>query len=164
VQLTWKAVNGADEYIVYRAKAKDAPYKKVITTTGTKYTNITGEAGKTYYYKVKAVSDDKKVENSEFSKVVKRTYDLSRPVVTAKSKTKKQVKLTWKKVDGAKKYVVYRATSKDGKYTKIATTTKTSYTNKKLKSGKTYYYKVKAIAKNSAANSACSVADKCKVR
>ncbi len=164
VQLTWKAVKGADEYVIYRAKAKDAPYKKMITTTGTKYTNITGEAGKTYYYKVKAVSDDKKVENSEFSKVVKRTYDLSRPVVTAKSKTKKQVKLSWKKVDGAKKYVVYRATSKDGKYTKIATTTKTSYTNKKLKSGKTYYYKVKAIAKNSAANSACSVADKCKVK
>lgn len=164
VKVTWNAVEGADEYIVYRAAAKSGPYKKMITTTGTKYTNISGTAGKTYYYKVKAVSDDKNVVNSSFSKVVKRTYDLARPAVTVKSKTKKQVKLTWKKTEGAKKYVVYRATSKNGKYTKIATTTKTTFTNKKLKSGKTYYYKVKAVAKNSAANSAFSLVDKCKVR
>lgn len=164
IKVTWDAVEGADEYAVYRSTSEAGSYKRMHITTGTTYTNTNATAGKTYYYKVKALSDDKSVDNSELGNVVKRTCDLKRPVVTAKSTVKKQVKLTWKKVSGAKKYTVYRATSKNGKYKKIATTTKLSYTNKSLKAGKTYYYKVKAIAKKSAANSAFSVVDKCKVK
>lgn len=163
-RVSWKAVAGAEEYAVYRSTSKNGAYKKMFTTTGTTYTNTSAKAGTLYYYKVKALTGDKSVDDSKFSAVVKRTCDLKKPVVTAKSPAKKQVKLTWKKVSGAKKYAVYRATSKNGKYTKIATTSKLSYTNKKLKSGKTYYYKVKAIAKNSAANSAFSTVDKCKSR
>ena len=163
-RVSWKAVKGAEEYAVYRSTSKNGAYKKMFTTTGTTYTNTSAKAGTLYYYKVKALTGDKSVDDSTFSAVVKRTCDLKAPAVTAKSKAKKQVKLTWKKVSGAKKYTVYRATSKNGKYTKIATTKKLSYTNKKLKSGKTYYYKVKAIAKNSAANSAFSTVDKCKSR
>ena len=60
-------------------------------------------------------------------------------------------------MEGAVKYEVYRATSKSGKYTKVATVTDaTSYTDKTAKKGKTYYYKVKAVATNSKANSAYS--------
>lgn len=162
VKVTWNAVEGADEYVVYRATSKDGSYKKLFTTTGTSYTNTSAKAGKTYYYKVKAVTDDKSVENSEFSKIVKRTCDLARPVVKASNVTKTgKVILTWNKVIGAEKYVVYRATSKDGTYKKMFTTTATSYTNTSAKAGKTYYYKVKAIdADNTAANSAYSVVDK----
>jgi len=64
-----------------------------------------------------------------------------------KSTTKKQAKLTWKKVDGASGYEIYKATSKDGKYKKVTTIKKGStktYTEKKLTSKKTYYYKVRA--------------------
>ena len=56
------------------------------------------------------------------------------------------VKLTWSEVLGAKKYEIYRATKKNGTYKRIATvSSKTSYTNKKLTPGKTYYYKVCAM-------------------
>jgi len=132
------------------------------TVTGTSYTNTSAKAGKAYWYKVKALTDDKAVDNSEFSAVVKRTADYARPVVTATA-GKKQVKLTWKKVEGAQKYQIYRATSEKGTYKKIATTTKLSYTNKNLKAKKTYYYKVKAIGAANAA-SAYSVVDKCKTK
>ena len=164
IKLTWKKVKGADQYKVYRATTKKGKYKLMKTVKGTSYINMNAKAGKAYYYKVKAVSKNKKITASAYSKIVKATCDLHRPVVTAKNKAKKQVKLTWKKVPGAKKYTVYRATSKNGKYKKIATTTKLTYTNKKLKKGKVYYYKVKAIAKNTAANSAFSTVDKCKVK
>lgn len=53
----------------------------------------------------------------------------------------------WGKVDGATGYYVYRSTSKNGKYTKVATIKKGStvtYKNTKLKSNKNYYYKVSA--------------------
>ena len=45
---------------------------------------------------------------------------------------------------------MYRATKSNGKYSVIKTVTKQStvkYTNKKLKSKKTYYYKVRAYKK-----------------
>lgn len=56
------------------------------------------------------------------------------------------VKVSWAKTSKAKKYTIYRATSKSGKYTKVGTTKSTSYTDKKTSRGKTYYYKVVANA------------------
>ena len=80
----------------------------------------------------------------------------AKPSVSIKLSSKKP-KVSWKPVEGATKYYVYRATSKSGKYTKVATVTDaTSYRDSKAKKGKTYYYKVKAVAANSAANSAYS--------
>ena len=60
-------------------------------------------------------------------------------------------KIKWYKVSNAKGYQIYRATSKSGKYSKIKTITSrstTSYTNKSLTLGKTYYYKVRAYKKS----------------
>ncbi|MGN0550517.1 MAG: Ig-like domain-containing protein [Acutalibacteraceae bacterium] len=72
--------------------------------------------------------------------------------VTPKTPTKLTVKkasgtsaaISWSKQTGAKGYMIYRSTSKNGTYTKIKTTTSTKYTNTGLKKGKTYYYKVRA--------------------
>lgn len=70
-----------------------------------------------------------------------------KPVINSvKNTAKKTAKVTWKKVDGAKSYKLYRATKKSGKYTLVKKNiTKTSYVNKNLKKGKTYYYKVTAV-------------------
>ncbi len=68
----------------------------------------------------------------------------------ATSKSKK-VTLSWKKVSDASGYEVYRATSKNGKYTKIKTIksgkTVKYVDSKKLKTNKKYYYKVRAYKK-----------------
>lgn len=63
---------------------------------------------------------------------------------------KKAMKVAWKKTAGASGYKVYRATSKKGKYTcvKTAASKTTSFTNKKLKKNKKYYYKVCAFVKS----------------
>ena len=50
--------------------------------------------------------------------------------------------LTWDAVPGAESYNVYRAESEDGPYTRINSTTATSYVNTGAKEGVTYYYKV----------------------
>ncbi len=66
--------------------------------------------------------------------------------VKASSKSYSSVKITWDKVSGASGYRVYRATSKDGKYSLIKTVTSgdtLSYTNTGLATGKNYYYKVR---------------------
>jgi len=83
------------------------------------------------------------------------TVDLARPVVTTTTSSGKP-KLTWKSVEGATKYQVYRATSKSGEYTLMKTTTGKTYTDTSAKKGKTYYYKVRALSNVSAATSAYS--------
>ena len=60
----------------------------------------------------------------------------------------KKVTLKWKKQKGVAGYQVYVSDLKNGKYKKLATVKKNSYTAKKLKVGKTYFYKVRAFKKN----------------
>ncbi len=57
----------------------------------------------------------------------------------------RSVRLKWRKTKGATGYQIYRATSRKGHFRKIATTRKNRLTNKKLKPGKTYFYKVRAF-------------------
>ena len=155
--LTWDAVDGADRYEIWRATSKTGTYTKAYTTTKTSYNNTGAVAGKTYYYKVRAVMDESSYASSAYSAVKSITCDLPAPVTSlSNNKTSGKPYLTWKAVDGAVKYEVYRATSKDGTYSKMLTTTKTSYTNTSAVAGTTYYYKVRAIAENSYANSGYS--------
>ncbi len=75
---------------------------------------------------------------------------LGKTKVTLK-KGKKKIKVSWKAVKNARGYKIYRATSKNGKYKKVKTITSSStksWTNKKLKSKKKYYYKVRAYTKS----------------
>lgn len=61
-------------------------------------------------------------------------------------KTSKSVSLEWKKVEGASGYEIYRSASKNGTYQRVAAIKKAgtvSYVDKSVKSGKTYYYKVR---------------------
>lgn len=58
------------------------------------------------------------------------------------------VKLSWKKVKDATGYVVYRYDYSKNKWGKVGMTTKTTFTNQKLKSGKIYKYAVKAYKKS----------------
>lgn len=75
------------------------------------------------------------------------TVVLAKPTVTAKA-SKKQVKVSWKKVAGADGYKVYRSTKKGSGFNAVKTIEDpetVSFTNKGLKSGKTYYYKIRAF-------------------
>ncbi|MBQ9179346.1 MAG: hypothetical protein IJ132_00930 [Firmicutes bacterium] len=87
------------------------------------------------------------VESGFAGAIAKVTVGLDKAKITKKTAGKKKATLKWKKVVGAKSYQVYRATKKNGKFKKVATVKKLSYTNKKLKSKKNYYYKVRAYAK-----------------
>lgn len=155
VKLTWNAVPGAVSYKVYRATSKNGSYRLMKTTTSTSYINTSGVAGTTYYYKVKAVAPAGKISKTSVVKI--RTCDLAKPTNVKKTTTSKGYpKVTWNAVDGAESYKVYRATNKDGTYKLMKTTTSLSYINTSAVKGKTYYYKVKAVCSNSAANSAYS--------
>ena len=155
--IKWTAVAGASKYEVYRSGTKSGTYTLLGTTANLNYTDNKANAGYTYYYKVKAVSKVKSTANSYYSTVIAATCHCAKPVVKIATTSAGNPTLTWNAVTGASQYEIYRATSQSGTYTKMYTTTKTSYTNTSAKSGTTYYYKVKAISKvRSTANSAFS--------
>ena len=154
--IKWTAVAGASKYYVYRSGSSNGTYKYVGTTTATNYTDNKANAGYTYYYKVKAVSKVSSGANSYYSVVIGATCHCARPSVKITT-SNGSPRLTWNAVTGASQYEVYRATSKNGSYTKMFTTSNLSYTNTSAKAGTTYYYKVKAVSKvKSTANSAFS--------
>ena len=154
--IKWTAVAGASQYEVYRSGSKDGTYTLLGTTTAANYTDSKANAGYTYYYKVKAVSKVSSGANSYYSVVIGATCHCARPSVKITT-SNGSPRLTWNAVSGASQYEVYRATSKNGSYTKMFTTSNLSYTNTSAKAGTTYYYKVKAVSKvKSTANSAFS--------
>lgn len=58
---------------------------------------------------------------------------------------KKKVTVTFKKAKGAKSYQIFRSTKKGKGYKKIGTVSKCKFVDKKAKSGKRYYYKVRSV-------------------
>ena len=150
----WSAVDGANRYYVYRSTTKDGTYSFLGSTAKLNYTDSKADAGTTYYYKVKAGIVNGVKSNS--SAAVAVTCRCARPSVKITT-SNGSPRLTWNAVAGASQYEVYRATSKNGTYTKMFTTSNLSYTNTSAKAGTTYYYKVKAVSKvKSAANSVFS--------
>lgn len=99
------------------------------------------KVGKTVV-KIKAGKSKKKIKVTVFPKTV------SGVKISKRSET--SASLSWKKSKGASGYRIYRSTSENGGFSKIATrkgAKKTSMVNNGLKKGKFYYYKVQAYGK-----------------
>lgn len=111
----------------------------------------------TYYLRVQASGNG-----------VGEEYELGLNKVTVKAPTissvqstqYNKIKVTWKTVAGAENYTIYRSTSKNGTYKKVKTisdTATTSWTDGSVKTGTTYYYKMKAkVTTNKATTSGYS--------
>ena len=140
-QLTWKAVSGAASYRVYRATTKNGAYTVINTTKALTYTNVGAALGTTYYYKVEALNAAGK--SMGFSAVVEGK--VAPVLAVGYSSVSGKPQLTWKAVPGATEYQVYRSTQQNSGYTKINTTTATSYVNTGAKAGTTYYYRIVAV-------------------
>lgn len=149
VKISWKKVSGASGYEVFQYNAKTKKYTKVATVKGTSYTKSGLTTGTKYSYKVRAYkTENKKNIYGNYSKVVSAKPELSKVTgVKTVNISGKAIKVSWKKVNGASGYKLYRSTKKNGSY-KLVKTLKGSktvkYTNKKLKKGNTYFYKVRA--------------------
>ena len=143
--IRWKKVINASGYKVYRAKKKKGKYELLNTTEALSYSDSSIIGGRNYYYKVAAYyKNESTTINGGASDVVLQVGTLKKVSLRVKNKKKSTASLSWKKADGAKKYQIYRATGKKGKYSKITTTKKLTYEDTSLSKNKTYYYKVRA--------------------
>lgn len=108
------------------------------TTPGTYYVSASGTV------KYSGWGGDK--TGGIFAPLAKVTVAPAAPAgVKAKSAGWKSVKVSWTKVTGTASYKVYRSVKKDSGFKLVKTVKANSFTNTKLKTGKKYYYKIKAV-------------------
>ncbi|WP_099466998.1 N-acetylmuramoyl-L-alanine amidase [Konateibacter massiliensis] len=148
VTISWSKAGGAGSYAIYRSTSEKSGYTLVGTASKSKksYTDKTAVAGNKYYYKVCAVANKVESKASKVASVKVKPGAISKLAVS--SAGGKSVKLTWSAGKGATVYRIYRSTSSNSGYKKIAETSSLNYTDTGLKNGKTYYYRVYARAKS----------------
>lgn len=146
--LSWDAAKYAEKYVIYQS-TNGGKWKKVATTKNCKYKLKGLSTSKKYSYRVKSVAKglDVKGKKKDYESKYYVSAKRYKPILKVSYNKDGKPVIKWKRADGVK-YTVYRATTKDGTYKKIYTTTKGSQvTNTSAKAGKSYYYKVKAHLK-----------------
>lgn len=140
VVLKWNKVNGADGYYVYR-KTANTSYKKIATVTNAlKYTDSKAKSNKKYTYSLKAYNSGYTSQSSNSKSVLR----VGTPKITVKNKAA-AIKITWKKVTGATKYIVSMKKHGAKSYKMAYSGKKKSYTEDNIGSGEKYDIKVKAV-------------------
>ena len=147
VSVKWnKAENATNYKIEYRKAGKNYKFKTLKTIKGTGATVPKLSANTLYYIKVTpfATKDNKTYYGSNaIIKVATATTSINGLKVTNNGKA---ISIKWNRNKNATGYKVYRLNSKK-KYVQVKTikgNKKTAFKDTKVKSGKIYYYKVKA--------------------
>ena len=179
-KVTWSVVEGATGYELFRSTLPEAEgeatsddmtleeaeeagmwfrVKTIQDGAADKYTNQNLMIGETYYYKVRAYTEDEEGNRiySDFSEI---SY---MPAVVVwenvYSNAASRVRMLWNEVDGATGYQIYRQ-NEDGSYSIIKTLgdqgneltdnqgATTAYSNVGVESGKVYTYKMRAFVIN----------------
>lgn len=166
IRLTWKNVRHAKEYEVYWKKSKNGKFKKYTTVSNLSCDldiNSDFQANKTYAFKVRGINGKKK---GKFSPVKSAKAVLGRPSTSlflleeSENNVSVRTKFYYHSHNAyLKGFELYRASSKNGKYTKIKTFKKKhssddvfgynsdyDYTDANLLPGE-YFFKVRNYAK-----------------
>ncbi len=153
VMLKWEHVyeknsnlSGTVGYFVYR-KTSDTKWKLVGRyVKAPEFIDSTVVYGETYIYTVKHYFE---FEGDYFygaydkeGITVKADYIITPPAPQA-TLDSNIIRLSWSKIPGATKYILYRSTSENSGYKKIYTGTSVKYNDKTVEPGTVYYYKLK---------------------
>ena len=146
-RVTWKSITGAVAYDVYRRNEQAETTMWLGSTDKTVFDDeyVTTKTRYTYF-----VVPDMGVDGIEViytfdfpKKGASYVHVIGTPKISSAANTAAgTATLKWNYVGLAKYYIVYRSTGRNGKYTKIGTTVKPVFEDKKAVKGKTYYYKV----------------------
>ena len=154
VKVTWNKIEGATNYIIYRAEyntstKKWTSWKSLKTIDTTSFVDESVVSNVKYKYTVRALSG----ESRGYYKSSAELLYLATPTVVAE-KNDGVIKVSWTKTEGATSYVIYRSElSADGKWSKwarlgTASEKYTSCKDKTVKEDATYKYTVRAVNGN----------------
>lgn len=153
LDISWNMVENADKYEVYMSESEVFGEEPTTTQFSNTYKAENLTAGKTYYFKVRAVASHyNNVKDmtyySGFSTILKATTENYpvKPVVTAEITDVDSVKLSWEKINDCYSYKVYQGEDASSDNAKCISLYQTSctYTAEGLTLGKTYYFWVES--------------------
>lgn len=144
---TW-TTNGGGYWYTYFNNKKIACYSSDPALSGNVlFLDSELQLNQKYYYKI--VLEDDWDQETVTSNIVSGKTILTKPeLLKCYAKTNSSVYLSWQKSEKAQGYVLYRKSGK--KWTKIKTiskASKTTFTDNKVKSGKTYHYRIRSYCK-----------------
>ena len=148
--ISWTKVGGAAQYEVFRSATGVARSFSIVRRTSLlSWTDPNAEAGKTYYYVVRAINGTTtgKFCPAQYIQCGAPAAALSSPSMTLKTDTSSgKPAISWTKVGGAAQYEVFRsATGVARSFSIVRRTSLLSWTDPNAEAGKTYYYVVRAI-------------------
>lgn len=147
IQLRWAPVSNAKTYEVYYSTSEDfSNARKLAKTKKTTCRFSKANCGQTYYFQIRAYEKSgKKLVCTAVSPIVEgKTYLTGNLSVSAKTMYN-CVTLKWKKINGAKRYEVYRA-AENGEYIHLTTIKGAQYKDKTVHAGEHYRYYIKAVS------------------
>ena len=145
IKIDWNAVEGAEGYDVYRRISGES-WAKIASTDTNTYTDTSSlEDSVTYIYTVRAYNGS---DRSYYVNTGIRTSYLSMPELVRVSQSPDGLRLTWRSVDGATGYYIYRR-ALGSSWSRIANITDPDTTvyaddGSNLTVGTTYVYTVRA--------------------
>ncbi len=153
ITLMWNKVKGATGYTVY--KNVNGAWKKLGTTDSTSYKVNKLSSGKSYQFSVRPYI--KTAAGTILSPSGRRYTTSTKPAtatLSVSSPLKGTVKLSWSNVKNETGYQVYYSDKVSGSYVKLGDykANITVATFNKLKSSKTYYFKVRAYKTTESGN------------
>ena len=142
VLLTWDAIDGAENYTIYRSVQGGASVRLGDPVSGSSYLDEQVEFGKTYaYYLVTGYADGSYGQSAAKTVAIKR---LGQVTELTQWHFNVWVDLSWNAVENAKTYSIER--SLDGTtFEEIATTSETAYQDKVTAIDQAYVYRVCAV-------------------
>lgn len=147
LSMTHSKINGSETmwYVcMYEGAGKTVKNSGMYVKEASKYSETkTIYLKKGSYYVRVAASDS---ASAKAYTLTVNKISAKKPKLESIALKKGAVKLSWSIVPGAKKYEIYRCTSKKGKYKKIKTINSVeinNWTDKKVKKGKKYFYKIR---------------------
>jgi uncharacterized protein YjdB/fibronectin type 3 domain-containing protein len=157
ITLGWDAAVGATTYNVYRSLSEDGDYEQ-INTTEVLFAEFEDQGlnpATTYYYKVEALNEAGTSALSSAASAATLTAEPEEAPSTpeelaASTGNTSSVELSWKAVEEASGYNIYRASALDGNFAKITAQplVDSKYIDAGLAPGSSYYYKVSAVNAN----------------
>lgn len=142
--LSWTAPTGATQYRVSRNTTGTGAFTQIGTPTTTNYTDKPLINGTAYYYVVAASNGSCWSADSAVASGMPVCVPPPVPGTLTATPGDGQVSLTWVASANATVYTIWRKTGASGAYASIGTATSTTYVDKTLSNGTTYYYKVAA--------------------
>ena len=142
IRLSWKAVYGADGYILQRYRAAGIWDTLLQDTTELSYTDSAVTSGNIYKYRIAAVAGGAYGAWSAQASLIRLDS-----VSLSLKNVKKGIRLSWSKAAGASEYRVYRKEKEGASWRLIAVKSPTArnYTDKSAKNAKKYIYFVQSV-------------------